>query len=89
MAKQQQKTTTPGIAGAGTATARAVIPTKATAQAVEPVMQSAASSTPKREEIARLAYSYWQARGCPLSSPEEDWLRAEAELQTQAAGSSA
>ncbi|HUJ22096.1 MAG TPA: DUF2934 domain-containing protein [Bryobacteraceae bacterium] len=32
------------------------------------------------EEIARLAYSYWQARGCPHGSPEEDWLRAEQEL---------
>jgi len=89
MAKQQQKTTTSGIAGAATATARAVIPVKPTARAVEPVMQSAASSAPEREEIARRAYSNWQVRGCPLGSPEEDWLRAEAELQKQAAGSSA
>src|SRR5207237_6396539 len=29
------------------------------------------------ERIARLAYSYWQERGCPEGSPEEDWLRAE------------
>ena len=89
MAKQRQKTTTPGVAGAGTATARAVIPVRATARAVEPVMQSAARSAPEREEIARLAYSYWQARGCPLDSPEEDWLLAEADLQKQAAGSCA
>jgi hypothetical protein len=33
------------------------------------------------EEIARLAYSYWQARGCPIGSPEEDWYRAENELR--------
>jgi hypothetical protein len=26
------------------------------------------------EEIAKLAYSYWLARGCPEGSPEEDWL---------------
>lgn len=40
-----------------------------------------APSTPvsEREEIARLAYSYWEARGHG-GSAEEDWLRAEAEF---------
>jgi hypothetical protein len=33
------------------------------------------------EEIARLAYSLWEARGCPLGNSEEDWLRAEQELR--------
>ena len=33
-----------------------------------------------QEAIARLAYSYWEERGCPTDSPHEDWLRAEAEL---------
>jgi len=33
------------------------------------------------EEIARLAYSYWEARGGQEGSPEEDWLRAERQLQ--------
>ena len=32
------------------------------------------------EEIARLAYSYWVARGYQGGSQEEDWLRAEREL---------
>jgi hypothetical protein len=32
-----------------------------------------------REEIARLAYSYWEARGRQDGSPEEDWYRAEKE----------
>lgn len=32
------------------------------------------------EEVARLAYSYWQTRGCPHGSPEEDWFRAEQDL---------
>ncbi len=27
--------------------------------------------------IAELAYGYWEARGRPLGSPEEDWFRAE------------
>jgi hypothetical protein len=33
-------------------------------------------------EIAALAYQYWQARGCPEGSPEEDWLRAVKELES-------
>jgi hypothetical protein len=36
---------------------------------------------PSREEVARLAYLYWEARGCQGGSPEEDWLRAEQELR--------
>jgi len=35
----------------------------------------------KTEEIARLAYSYWEARGCQGGSADEDWLRAEQELR--------
>ena len=33
------------------------------------------------EEIARLAYALWEARGCQDGNPEEDWLRAEEELR--------
>lgn len=36
---------------------------------------------PTHEEIARLAYSYWESRGCPHGSSVEDWLRAERELR--------
>ena len=32
-----------------------------------------------REEITRLAHSYWEARGCQGGSAEEDWYRAERE----------
>jgi DUF2934 family protein len=32
------------------------------------------------DEIAKLAYSYWEARGYQGGSQEEDWLRAEQEL---------
>lgn len=38
-------------------------------------------SVPDPEEIARLAYRYWQERGCPIGSPEEDWYRAGNELR--------
>lgn len=37
----------------------------------------------KREEIACLAYRFWQARGCPEGSPEEDWFRAEEDIRSQ------
>jgi hypothetical protein len=36
--------------------------------------------------VARLAYSYWEARGRQNGSPEEDWLNAEAELRDRPAG---
>ena len=45
----------------------------------------AAALTPKdisSEEIATLAFSYWEARGYQGGSPEEDWLRAESELRS-------
>jgi len=41
-------------------------------------------AAPSREDIARLAYSYWEARGCQGGSPEEDWVRAERELAAAA-----
>jgi len=43
-----------------------------------------ARAVPTDEEIARLAYSYWEARGCQGGSPEEDWHRAERELLDRA-----
>ena len=38
-------------------------------------------SAPTHEAIARLAYTYWEARGGKGGSPWEDWFRAEQELQ--------
>lgn len=53
--------------------------------------RSGRTATPSRpadpEQIARLAYSYWEARGGQAGSAEEDWYRAEQELarrQTEA-----
>ena len=45
---------------------------------------AAAPAAPAPEQIAHLAYSYWEARGYQGGSPEEDWLRAEQELRAQA-----
>lgn len=40
-------------------------------------------SAPGYEEIARLAYSYWEERGFQGGSALEDWLRAEREIRQQ------
>ena len=37
----------------------------------------------RHDQIAALAYEFWQARGCPYGSPDEDWLRAESEFPTR------
>lgn len=37
------------------------------------------------EEVARLAFSYWESRGCQGGSPEEDWYRAEETLEANGA----
>jgi hypothetical protein len=55
--------------------------------AIEPAApQGAAGKAPEPsyEDIANLAYSYWEARGCQGGSSDEDWLRAEQELRTRA-----
>lgn len=44
--------------------------------AVAPALQAPIT----HEAIARLAYSYWEARGFQGGSPDEDWLLAEREL---------
>jgi hypothetical protein len=49
----------------------------------------APTATLDRDEIARLAYSFWEARGCNSGSPEEDWFRAEKELRAKRTGSGA
>ena len=37
--------------------------------------------TPAEDEIAALARAVWEARGCPVGLPEEDWFRAERALK--------
>jgi hypothetical protein len=47
---------------------------------VEEMQAADEISAPTHEEIAELAYRYWEARGCQGGSPWEDWFRAEQEL---------
>lgn len=54
--------------------------------AADPVPQETAVAVvyePTYEEVAQLAYLYWEARGCQGGCPEEDWLRAETELRSR------
>jgi hypothetical protein len=50
----------------------------------EPANALATASKPREvthEEVAKLAYSYWIARGYGHGGAEQDWLRAEQELK--------
>ena len=58
------------------ATKRAVVTQAESAEALS--NGQIASAT--HEQIAVLAYEFWQQRGCPEGCPEEDWFRAEHEL---------
>lgn len=44
-------------------------------------------ATPRSEldeaELRLKAFELWQARGCPVGSPEEDWFRAQSLLKAQ------
>jgi hypothetical protein len=57
---------------------------KYSASPAEKPLESAATAAvcePSQDEIARLAYSYWEARGYAGGSSEEDWLRAQRKLR--------
>jgi len=38
-------------------------------------------NAPTDDQVAELAYSYWESRGGHGGSPWEDWFRAERELK--------
>jgi hypothetical protein len=74
--------------GAGRATHKHQSAAAATSEAPAPAVELPVTNTtpaPTFEEIASLAYSYWEARGYQGGSPEEDWLRAEDELRSKTA----
>lgn len=47
----------------------------------ENLVQMANPAKPSREEIERLARKYWAERGYKDGYAEQDWLRAERELE--------
>jgi hypothetical protein len=54
-----------------------------------PAAAVAAIGEPTRDEIASLAYGYWEARGYQGGSQDEDWLRAEQELRVRVSAATA
>ena len=60
------------------------LPENENAGAIIPIEDS-----PSHDEIAVLAYSYWDARGRQGGSAEEDWFQAEQELRGQRAAEKA
>jgi Protein of unknown function (DUF2934) len=87
MARKQNSENMSGNSGAAP-TRYKPAPPKRAARTVSPAFEPegaaaaapAPGGQPSREAIARLAYSYWEARGYQGGSPEEDWTRAEREL---------
>jgi DUF2934 family protein len=43
--------------------------------------QKLISQPDDQDRVSALAHEFWIQRGCPLGSPEVDWLRAEKELR--------
>ncbi len=39
----------------------------------------------RHQEVEALAHRRWQARGCPMGSPDEDWRHAERDLREREA----
>jgi len=60
---------------------KAAAKTKVKAAAKSKMVDIAASRTPSYVEIAQLAERYWAERGWQDGYAEQDWLRAEQELQ--------
>jgi hypothetical protein len=50
----------------------------------DPDVQLGRSETIYKSAVSARAYELWHERGCPVGSPETDWLRAEEELKKQA-----
>ena len=49
------------------------------------VQTNSIEAIPAHEQIAALAHSLWQARGCPEGTPDEDWFNAERALSAKSA----
>jgi len=50
-----------------------------------PITVDGIEPQPSTGDIAVLAYLLWEQRGCPIGSPEEDWLKAEEQLRAELA----
>ena len=91
MATKRSVSSEPGVSsGAAPARAKNTVTRKHRSSAAAEISGSdlAPSSSPEfptgnavsYDQIAQLAYSFWESRGYQGGTPEEDWLRAEREL---------
>jgi hypothetical protein len=71
--------TTPAVESSPSTDINALAAAVAVTTSSNPVV----TESPTLDEIAALAYSYWEARGYQGGSPEEDWLHAEQELRNK------
>ena len=46
-------------------------------------MNTFRSVADRARAIAELAYQFWEERGCPEGSPEEDWYKAELNIDRE------
>ncbi len=84
MARKQNPTNSPTVfeGAMGTAPVRAHRLARSKHTRLTPeIAASSPEIVDEHEAIARLAYSYWEARGYQGGDPEQDWLRAEAEYR--------
>lgn len=82
MATKRSTSSEPVVSsGAAPARAKSTVTRKHRPPAVTDRSESAVASDPTFDEIAQLAYSYWEARGYEGGSSEQDWLRAEQALR--------
>jgi hypothetical protein len=55
---------------------------------LQEITTNSGSALPKessdQKSVEVLAYEHWLARGCPVGSPEVDWLQAEEDLKARA-----
>ena len=70
----------PPVSRTGTTRSKPKKVPESTADSSETVPSDTAPST---EDIAKLAYALWEARGGNGGSAEEDWYRAEQEIRTR------
>ncbi len=88
MARKRNNGSDLSLSGAAPARQKSVTRTKhahapMAAEIAETAAPESVEAGPTFDDIARLAYSYWEARGYQGGSSEEDWLRAEQELLTR------
>lgn len=60
-------------------------PSAANGVTKESWVETCANTAADESEIAALAYRFWQERGCPQGSSQEDWFLAERELRPPSA----